>query len=339
MIMDVDDRIACTVCGRTFHLECAGISAVLFRDMQENGQVMWVCSHCKQNASGLFEVLKNVSTQHAVFEAKTEKRFGEIENRLAKLEKDGSGGGHRAPQEPAESRDQIVAEVVSEMKDIEFRKANVMIYGIQESVSTENEERKSHDQNEVARILSALDTDPRISFDIKAFFRVGMRRVAEGNDATKPRPLKVVFSSEDQKIAALRSSRSLMNKYPTIFIRPDLTPAQMDERRAEAKRRADQESKGVKASGPRGRGGQRRTGSGPKGITQFPQRRSGSPVRAGEGAVKVAANAVANAPECDDNRPRTRSTTTMGLKSGFKPPGTGSKNAVHPPPTSRIKFR
>lgn len=69
---------------------------------------------------------------------------------------------------------------------------------------------------------------------------------ARSDDATKPRTIKLVLSSEAQKEKLLRQAKNLKGskEYGKVFIYQDLTPRQRERRRELVKELKERESKG-----------------------------------------------------------------------------------------------
>jgi hypothetical protein len=231
-----DQRMLCLLCGRPFHTQCTGLSATLIKELNKTGsQVKWNCLPCNENALGLVDAVRNLTTRQDASDTKVDEiasKVGTLENRISELEKGsqtsngGSGGGDT---QVAPTKAALVTEAVAEMRDIEFRKSNIMLYGVDESVSEDSGQRKLHDSAEIERILVALKIDESIDVSIRAFFRVGRKTDGlQGN----PRPIKVVFTSAEAKRAAINNRKNLMKDFSQVYVRPDLTPAQRDARKA-----------------------------------------------------------------------------------------------------------
>ena len=119
---------------------------------------------------------------------------------------------------------------VNEWRDIDFRKCNVVFFGVEESTSDDPEVAKSEDKEKVSNILAALDAEPSVveSVNIRAVLR--MRKLATDS---RPKLLKVVLGSSEEQRAVLKSASSLKNhaSFNKVFIRQDLTWLERDQRR------------------------------------------------------------------------------------------------------------
>jgi len=96
-----------------------------------------------------------------------------------------------------------------------------VIFGLSEQESGTAEARKDHDESLLKEVMEALNCE----VEIDSFYRLG--KVVDG----KPRPIKAILSSREEKMEALRNSRSLRNtdKFTRVFISNDKTKFQQSE--------------------------------------------------------------------------------------------------------------
>lgn len=231
---DKDDTVECTVCGRGFHQQCSGCGKSVFNAIvRKEAGVMWSCRWCSQNASGLFDMLKNMSAQYTALETKVDKGFADLEERVRKLEEgQGTGGSDTSGSVKGT---EVVSQVLGEMREIEAKKTNVVVFGIEESSQDSVPVRIAYDRSEISKVLGAIGTTT--NFSIRTLFRIG-KRTDNTSSESRPRPLKVIFSSELEKREALRGAPSLSKTgFRNVFIRPDLTMKQREERNRMLKER------------------------------------------------------------------------------------------------------
>lgn len=121
--------------------------------------------------------------------------------------------------------------VVTECNQIQMRRKNVIVSGLQEKSHGTIQERIDHDIEKCEELLSALDIH---DCDIQRTIRIG-----------RPRPdgvrlLKIEFSKESVKRSVIRNAKSLRNSkdanYRNVFINPDETYLQ----RIQSKRLRDE---------------------------------------------------------------------------------------------------
>ena len=85
----------------------------------------------------------------------------------------------------------------------EKRRNSVIVFGLKKSSSSEAEVRVADDVEKMQEILNVLDLQQEP--DISKVIRLGKR----GDTTEKPRPLKVVLSSEDAKLEVLKKAKNL----------------------------------------------------------------------------------------------------------------------------------
>ena len=126
-----------------------------------------------------------------------------------------------------------VQDTNSEEAEVAKRKTNVIVHGLPESEATEVEERESDDAGQVSMLLYELKCD---SAEVSQFVRLGSRDLAAPDGTTrKPRPVKLVLKTEEQKLDILRNSKNLRWRedggWKSVFIHADLTLKQREVRR------------------------------------------------------------------------------------------------------------
>jgi len=117
-----------------------------------------------------------------------------------------------------------------EKEEQEKRRNSVIVFGLQESSSSDAEVRVAEDVEKMQEVLNVLDLQQEP--DISKVIRLGKR--AETAEE-RPRPLKVVLPAEDAKQEILKKAKNLKDKKEgglnTIFIYADLTPKQREVRK------------------------------------------------------------------------------------------------------------
>ena len=121
-----------------------------------------------------------------------------------------------------------IQEDKEEEEEIQKRKTSVIIHGFGESVDPSPDERQKYDNEEMENLLHRLGAD---TVSVNKIIRLGKR--PETSDA-KPRPMKVVFASEEQKDAVLSRAKNVLRKREGalngIFMHQDLTMKQRKRR-------------------------------------------------------------------------------------------------------------
>ena len=124
----------------------------------------------------------------------------------------------------------LVAKAMSEERDKEKRRPNLMVFNVPEIVSKVREERIKHDRQMVISILNHVMDVPNIEEKVVKVLRMG--RWEQGKDK---RPIKVVFSEPDIKFKFLLKAYKLRESEDefmnTIQIGSDRTPQEVERRR------------------------------------------------------------------------------------------------------------
>ena len=116
----------------------------------------------------------------------------------------------------------ITTATVREIEQRKKRKANVIITNLEESESSNAEERNEHDFNIVKKLMTEIAAEA----EIKQIFRLGVK-------TTKPRAIKVRLSTESEQNSIMKRAIILKDRteYKQVFINRDLTPLEQKERR------------------------------------------------------------------------------------------------------------
>jgi len=119
----------------------------------------------------------------------------------------------------------------SEEFEIQQRKTCAIVHGLSESGADTPEERVDDDCLQVAAMLSELNIT---GAQVQKVIRLGKRSTDAVAETNKPRPLKIVFDSEESKVQVLRNAKNLKNKkeggWERVFVHQDLTPKQREAR-------------------------------------------------------------------------------------------------------------
>ena len=117
---------------------------------------------------------------------------------------------------------EVKEEMSSELKEMEERGANIVVYGATESVNTDEEE-KEDDVEIVKRIAEEVGVEVKGTVEVK--FRAGAK--TQG----RKRPLIVKLSDEGMREAILKKAYLLGRKagWKDVYVSPDLTKKQREE--------------------------------------------------------------------------------------------------------------
>ena len=178
------------------------------------------------------------------YESKAQEYRQELESKVAdKIEGETKASWSEIVAKEVETRfSTVTAEVTSlhketcnmwqdkkEHDEIERRKTSLIIHGVKEPAAAEAQAAKKEDEDNFMELLDDLGCSD-VSVDLMT--RLGRR---PSGDDDKPRPVKLVVASENQKDKILRRSKNLRNlnngKYSDVFAHQDLTPNQRERRR------------------------------------------------------------------------------------------------------------
>lgn len=156
-------------------------------------------------------MIEALQAQLALMQANNE----QVKEKVGEMEKEIETGMEQAKKEVRE-------EVSSEMKEMEERSSNIVVYGAPESEKNDEEE-KEEDAEIVERIAAEIGVEVKGSVEVK--FRAGAK--TQG----KKRPLIIKMTDEGTREAILQKAYLLGRKtgWKDIFVSPDLTKKQREE--------------------------------------------------------------------------------------------------------------
>lgn len=251
--MDDDNGlIQCERCQKWICRKCADISHEEFVVISHNGRFHWFCDDCDLLAMAAVENSKKVDgkkvnisqcdMQRLVLSRVT-KIMDKIETQndlhLLQTEKIASSYADALRKENDVITNEVCSQVSSinknlekiaqapviaatELKDRESRKECVIISGVPESDSHEQETRVEHDLLEMKKICA---NGLNINVSIDKITRM------KSKNGIGPRPIKVKFIDEKTKWLVVRNAKKLaqVDGMKTVFIKPDMTTAEREE--------------------------------------------------------------------------------------------------------------
>ena len=118
----------------------------------------------------------------------------------------------------------------AEEQEIQRRRTSVIVHGIAESDADSADERIDNDILQIAAMLEELGVT---GAKVEQAIRLGKKQT-DSTGTQRPRPLKIVFDTEDNKIQVIRKAKNLRDKkdggWEKVFVHQDLTPRQREER-------------------------------------------------------------------------------------------------------------
>lgn len=236
--------VPCGFCETWFHTECIDGMSDQFRECCDamnriNGGSAFLCVICRKLATKLNGTIADVNKKVDALEARVQKL--ELENKVLneKVEKTESkaeqvkgqiGGMEKEIEEGMrKAKEEVKVEMSTEMKNREERKANIVVYGIEESDKVDAEERKKEDEKKVAEVAAELGVAMEGKVEVK--WRLGKKVDGE----SKPRPLIVRFEDGESRTKLLEKARFLARNanpaWKRVYLAPDMTWQQREEAR------------------------------------------------------------------------------------------------------------
>ena len=220
------------------------------------GRHIWACRSCMSAVDSLNKKMLRMEKQITTIEKTVNSNTGAIkavDDKVDNVVKD------MATLQKTTSSDTLKDDVFAELNDRATRKANIVIYNIQEPAGETSDQRKAEDRTEVTKIFKVISDSVNVEQDMKFMYRVGEK---EKTDQPRPRPLIIGLRKDATAEMILSNCRNLRNSdYNFISVVPDLTHRQRqeeDQMRQEVNRkneeRTEEESENWewKMLGPRG---------------------------------------------------------------------------------------
>lgn len=279
-VLSSQQRLKCDICGFWYHASCEKVADEMYAllcKFDNEPSLQWLCGRCVALNRGIMKMMATMQEHQQSLEEKmndlakntemkidalsellnesltnrektsqitvvdTQKhvddKFDELINTVKQQKIDG-----QYVQEVVEGAVTTkLHEDLEEREERNRRRTSVIIHGLQESSSDDEDVRQSEDEEHMIGLLHEIKCD---NVSINGIVRLGKR--AE-DLSVKPRPMKVIVASEEQKIKVLKQAKNLKSKkeggFDKVFIHQDLTPKQRQERKVlvdELKRRKDQ---------------------------------------------------------------------------------------------------
>ena len=248
--------IQCEICYSWVHATCDGLSAeeydMLNKLSASVSNIAYCCNlnHCYSRLNQLIanpcgvankeldQALKPVVEKHALLQesilkvsSKIEElnsQYSEIKGNIDQLSKS-IDSSDRATINidktiTTDSIANIASTLVNEEKEKEKRQLNLILHNIKESDATDSSKRIEED---VCAATIVFKDYLDVTVSVTKCFRIGKKR----DDPNKPRLLKIMVSSLDEKVAVLRNKLRLRSQdnpehIRKVFITPDLTPTE-----------------------------------------------------------------------------------------------------------------
>ena len=224
------ENIECHMCKKWCHQECTELNVHQYEVLKTGGDcLVWRCKRCieegaKNERPRLEEKIERMSCLIEQMMGRLANVEKDIDDRLKKIEIDVDRKIEETVKKyvmkQEESVEIQISQALERRNDEEDRKRNLVILGIAES---NEDEEKELDVETVKKVLEIVN--PGLNIETGTTTRLGRRR----QDATKPRPLKVILPDEATKFKILKKAKSLKgSNFEKISIQEDLSKEQQE---------------------------------------------------------------------------------------------------------------
>lgn len=255
--------IKCCKCAKWNHIRCVNLTRARLnfyeKEMKDPVGQRWSCQLCGDDKRSEVEVVKrpsmgavavNASTNSPALKKKeSEKEYTlkdvmeklEViddkytnllqkyeeqmiinENLLLEIEKLKEKVTKLESEEPVAPSGHA-AEAIHELKDRDYKRKNLIVFGLKELDSEEAEERKAHDMGAISTMLESNFTE--VSRDKLRVYRIGRR------EQGKVRPVRVIMASETDVRKVIKHASNIKNspQYLGLGFSTDKTKQQLQE--------------------------------------------------------------------------------------------------------------
>lgn len=208
---DIAKLVSCSICKNAFRYACVGLTLGEIKSISSKTGLSWTCDSCSVIGSDINDL---------------KAALVDLKNEVAQLKTS------NVPEISNKTIETIIQEVYERHK----RRKNIIFYGI-----TENQGGRyaNEDNNKVKSVLNFLEVNST-EWDIKPM------RLGRINPSTqRPRPIKLVLSSEEDVHCILRKASKLKNsEFDGVHISQDRTPREIDYYKSLKNEMAERISKG-----------------------------------------------------------------------------------------------
>ena len=232
-------KIRCGFCEQSYCCQCSKLTKNVFDVLSICESAAWYCCHCTHAVPGVQKVLIRLGN--------VEERCESLDRRVESLES--------KEYVSAENVKDMVQEEISEAKEIESRRLNVICLNMPESKKSENSDRQREDQDFLQNLMETkMNLDPDV-IKVNKLVRLGKREIRADGTVNKCRPLRFTVEMFDHKRQILKANSLLRsctdNIFNNIYFTPDLTKNQRKqafELRSERRKREEKGETNLKIS-------------------------------------------------------------------------------------------
>jgi len=270
-VLKTQAGLACDACGFWHHVECEEVSDEIYEflcDHSDEPSLAWYCKRCSAANKRLTEMLLMMHEHQQQFEERMNNFEISLDKKMEEMSKSMSDqiGELRSTlnkkPDKQETRDSMVAveekvtklvetvekqrsdshelrdcvqdavreklqEDKEEAEDVKKRSTNLILHGLPEVANPESDSAKKEQEDQLVNLLHAIKCD---DISVQSTVRLGRY----DKDQQKPRPVKMVVASEQQKEKVLKQAKNLKSTtdkvFERVFIHQDLTVKQRQKR-------------------------------------------------------------------------------------------------------------
>ena len=213
---NLSKNIQCGFCEKKYCSKCSLLDKSAFDVLSVTNSVAWYCEHCINAVPGVSKVLIRLGNVEAKCQS--------LDERVTKLEANEIAS--------VEQIRKLALEEYTDMKEIESRKLNLMVFNMPESKKEDIKERQSEDSEFLQNLMEQkmnLNVD---EIEVIKPVRVGRREIISG-EITKKRPLRFTVKTFESKRSIMKANTYLRQSkdeiFRNIYFTPDLTKKQREE--------------------------------------------------------------------------------------------------------------
>lgn len=213
----LSEGLQCEVCERWYHSGCQGMTPETYLVMNQEC-IHWFCRYCDKRVSKLVKTVARLEERQDRMEGElveTKEEVRMVKEEVKRLDTKISNISQPIGPDSATSS-VIKREDVLEEIEIERKKMNIVINGLKEN---------NTDEEEVKDVLTKL-AGAKGARSIMNIERIGKKT----SDKKKIRPIRVVLNNTESKYEILKQAPTLRNieEFKKLYVSPDLTRKQLE---------------------------------------------------------------------------------------------------------------
>jgi hypothetical protein len=231
--------VRCDSCGLWHHNQCENIGEDVYEFLTKHGDndsIQWHCKKCVILYKKVIKSVRLIEEAQRQLQERVDKVQSSLENKLEMI-MDKLRLDDKIPVVVQDCVEKAMDIKIQEDKDEELerqkRKTSVIMHGVSESSAEESDQREQDDLGQIAAMMHEISCD---DVKVSKIIRLGKRPSADSKDeAVRPRPLKLILDTEENKIQVLKAAKNLRLQkergWERVFIHQDLTPKERELRK------------------------------------------------------------------------------------------------------------